>query len=145
MWTSRRIKLAIAGCVLLCVGLGIGFAVARIGSGGEEKAQTEAAKPKLAEIAGVAAPQWQTPPPPVSAGSVAAQQLAPPVYLETQTVPQHQQPPPQQYQQQFQPQVIDQPPQENYWADRPIGRNGLIGNPCADPPSAHGAAYSRAY
>lgn len=28
---------------------------------------------------------------------------------------------------------------------RPIGRNGLIGNPCVDPPSSHGTAYSRAY
>lgn len=28
---------------------------------------------------------------------------------------------------------------------RPIGRNGLIGNPSVDPPSSKGAAYGRAY
>ncbi|HEY9790348.1 MAG TPA: hypothetical protein V6D22_08115 [Candidatus Obscuribacterales bacterium] len=26
-----------------------------------------------------------------------------------------------------------------------LGRNGLVSNPCVDPPSSHGAAYSRAY
>lgn len=26
-----------------------------------------------------------------------------------------------------------------------IGRNGLLSNPCVDPPSVHGAAYNRAY
>jgi hypothetical protein len=28
---------------------------------------------------------------------------------------------------------------------RPIGRNGLVGNPSVDPPSSRGAAYGRAY
>jgi hypothetical protein len=26
-----------------------------------------------------------------------------------------------------------------------VGRNGLVSNPCVDPPSSHGAAYSRSY
>lgn len=26
-----------------------------------------------------------------------------------------------------------------------VGRNGLLANPCADPPSAHGLAYGRSY
>src|SRR5205823_2445762 len=28
---------------------------------------------------------------------------------------------------------------------QPIGRNGLLANPCSDPISAHGAAYGRSY
>lgn len=142
MWTSRRIKLALTGCALLMAGAVVGFAVGHIGTAGEERVPPSSEKPKLAEMAGVAVPQFQTPPPPVSAGSVAAQQMSPPVYIQVQPV---QQPMPVLQQPVMQEQVIQQPPPENYWADRPVGRNGLIGNPSADPPSAHGYAYSRAY
>lgn len=34
--------------------------------------------------------------------------------------------------------ITEVPPQ-------PVGRNGLLSNPCVDPPSTHGAAYGRRY